>query len=262
MSYTPNTSYSRTASHTSYSHKVLDSRPQFAIASLSLGNNANHDLPTKIRVASSLGYDGIEIFIPDFEAFGEEVREGKHSELFTSTPSTPSTPSTSWSLPSSSCPPYNLANLTSLSQPDLELACAHAISTYCASHNLFIPILQPYRNFENFRTQEDLCKALDGAERWFRIMPTLQCDLMLVCSNHIPGPYPLTAREYTFEMYCDAQVEAFKQLGERAARYNVRVGYEPLSWGTVIDNWMQVWEIVKRVDKENVGVILDSFNTL
>ncbi|THU98633.1 xylose isomerase-like protein [Dendrothele bispora CBS 962.96] len=190
-------------------------RPQFAIASLSLGTSAHHDLPNKIRVASSLGYDGIEIFIPDFEAFVEEVRHGLHSELFE---------------------PKSSSHLDILAQPELELECARAISTYCSSHNLEIPLFQPYRNFENFRSQEDLDAALKGAERWFPIMSALNCDLMLV--------------------------NAFRQLGTLAAKYNLRIGYEPLSWGTVIDNWMQVWDIVRRVDMDNVGIIFDSFNSL
>ena len=37
-------------------------RPLYSISSLSLGSNLYHDLPTKIRVANELRYDGIEIF--------------------------------------------------------------------------------------------------------------------------------------------------------------------------------------------------------
>ncbi|KAE9390274.1 xylose isomerase-like protein [Gymnopus androsaceus JB14] len=92
-------------------------------------------------------------------------------------------------------------------------------------------------------------------------MPAMKCDLLLVCSNHVSGPYPIS-EECTMEMYYDAQVDAFRQLGALAEKYGVRIGYEPLSWGTVVDNWMQVWDIVQRVDRENVGVLLDSFNTL
>jgi 4-hydroxyphenylpyruvate dioxygenase len=36
--------------------------PKYSISSLSLGSNTYHDLPTKMKVASELGYDGIEIF--------------------------------------------------------------------------------------------------------------------------------------------------------------------------------------------------------
>lgn len=63
-------------------------------------------------------------------------------------------------------------------------------------------------------------------------------------------------------MYLDTQVEAFAALGEIAERYGVRIGYEPLAWGTMVDNWEQVWDVVRRVDRKNVGVILDSFNCL
>ncbi|KIK57369.1 hypothetical protein GYMLUDRAFT_75570 [Collybiopsis luxurians FD-317 M1] len=212
------------------------SRPKFAIASLSLGTNTYHDLPTKIRLTSDLGYDGIEIFIPDFEKFVDEVREGKHGHLLT-------------------------GSVTSLSSSELELACATAIHDLCESLDLEIPLLQPFRDFENFRSQAQIDAKLADAERWLRIMPAMKCDLLLVCSNHIPAPYPIS-EEFTLEMYYDAQVDAFRQLGALTEKYGVRIGYEPLSWGTVVHNWMQVWDIVKRVERENVGVLLDSFNTL
>ncbi|KAF9062983.1 xylose isomerase-like protein [Rhodocollybia butyracea] len=211
-------------------------RPKFAIASLSLGTSTYHDLPTKIYVTSELGYDGIEIFTPDFESFVDEVREGKHAELFDHP-------------------------ITSLSPSELDHACAIAIHNLCESLDLEIPLFQPFRNFENFRSQEHVDVGLTQAKRWLRIMRALQCDLLLVCSNYISSPHPIS-EEYTAEMYRDAQVDAFRQLGELAEEYGVRIGYEPLSWGTVINNWMQVWDIVKRVDRDNVGVLLDSFNTL
>ncbi|SJL09177.1 uncharacterized protein ARMOST_12553 [Armillaria ostoyae] len=212
--------------------------PQFAIASLSLGSFLYHSLPTKIKVASSLGYNGIEIFMVDFEGFVTEVINGQHHHLFNE----PFAPH-------------------SLSTPDLERECAKVITALCVSHNLTIPVVQPLRNFENFKTEEDVQAGLDGAERWLRLMKYFQCDLILVCSNHVPGLHPITDT-YTVEMYLDAQVDAFRRLGELAATYNVRIGYEPLSWGTVVDNWEPVWDVVQRVNLPNVGVILDSFNTL
>ncbi|KAK0444280.1 xylose isomerase-like protein [Desarmillaria tabescens] len=207
-------------------------RPQFAIASLSLGSCLYHSLPTKIKVASSLGYNGIEIFMVDFEGFVAEVINGKHHHLFDE--------------------PFDPH---SLSTPDLECECAKVITALCVSHNLTIPVVQPLRNFENFKTEEDVQAGLDSAERWLRLMEYFQCDLMLVCSNHVPGPHPITDT-YTVEMYLDAQVDAFRRLGELAATY------DPLSWGTVVDNWEPVWDVVQRVNLPNVGIILDSFNTL
>jgi hypothetical protein len=38
-----------------------ESRPLFSIASASLGSHFYHDLPKKARIASELGYDGMEV---------------------------------------------------------------------------------------------------------------------------------------------------------------------------------------------------------
>ncbi|KAF9042781.1 xylose isomerase-like protein [Hymenopellis radicata] len=213
------------------------SKPNFAIASLSLGSCLYHSLPTKLEVAASLGYDGLEIFIPDFEAFVDEVRNGAHRQLF----------------------PKSFT-LASLSTEALERECAKAIAAMADGLGLSLPLLQPIRNFENFRSEEELQAGLDGIERWLKLMEHFRCDLVLVCSNYVPGR-PIT-EAYTFKMYLEAQVHAFTRLGNLAAGYNVRIGYEPLAWGTVIDNWEQVWEVVRRVDLPNVGIILDSFNSL
>lgn len=212
--------------------------PKFAIATLSLGSNLYHSLPTKIAVAASLGYDGIEIFMADFEAFVDEVLNSQHLHLFP-----------------------DAFNPTSLPTPELERECADVVASLCRSHNLDIPLVQPLRYFENFRTPEELDEALDGAERWLRLMPHFGSELLLVCSNHISGKHPLS-ESYTITDYMNAQVTAFRLLGERAAKYNVRIGYEALAWGTVVSTWEPVWDVVKEVDLPNVGIILDSFNLL
>ncbi|KAJ7176742.1 xylose isomerase-like protein [Mycena filopes] len=250
--------------------------PKFSIASLSLGNCAHHQLPTKIRTAARLGYDGIEIFIPDFEAFVDEVRgPGLHRDLFPD-----------------GKPPLD---------DELEVECAKAIARLCSSLSLAIPVLQPLRGFENFVSPSalgggGLPAALSEAERWLRLMPALNALLLLVCSNYIepkdhpfapfdpstdpvpslpttprtktippepaPSPFSPSPTQEQLSTYLDQQVEAFSALGEIAERYGVRIGYEALGWGTVVDNWEQVWDVVRRVDRKNVGVILDSFNCL
>jgi 4-hydroxyphenylpyruvate dioxygenase len=75
-------------------------------------------------------------------------------------------------------------------------------------------------------------------------------------------PYdPITA-SYTERDYLDDQVAAFTELGQLASTYGVKIGHEALAWGTVVNRWEQIWEVVDRVDLPNVGVILDSFNQL
>jgi 4-hydroxyphenylpyruvate dioxygenase len=42
----------------------------------------------------------------------------------------------------------------------------------------------------------------------------------------------------------------------------LRVGYEALAWGRYINDHRDAWEIVRRADHPNVGLVLDSFHTL
>jgi 4-hydroxyphenylpyruvate dioxygenase len=166
-----------------------------------------------------------------------EVRLGQHSTLF---------------------PAGFVADVMAL--PALERFCAEALSTLCAQRGLSIPLLQPLRDFENFKSDADIKRAVDGAERWFSLMPHFRTDLLLVCSNLVPGATPLQGA--ALEEYLRWQVRAFTALSLCAERYGVRVGYEPLAWGTVVDRWELVWRVVKQVDRPNVGVILDSFNQM
>lgn len=335
-------------------------RPKFSIASLSLGTNLYHTLPRKIEVAAELGYDGIEIFIPDFEAFVQEVGVGAHTELLGQFPAPAAaglseTSSTTqkaaqrsfWSYFSQKAVdldtrPRPLASLSQSglaqqspqdAQAALEIRCAQVIGDYCASLGLSIPVLQPFRDFENLFSpplagNEDMSMDSDGerradasrleaalarAERWLKLMKHLRTDLLLVCSNALPresisfstnarsidvptrnttslgpNPPPNTPNLHFESSASDSQdlpsgssksgslhrywegkeyyrrdmVHSFRALGALAARYEVRIGYEALAWGTMVNRWEQTWDVVKEVNSWNVGVILDSFNQL
>ncbi|WGW05777.1 bifunctional sugar phosphate isomerase/epimerase/4-hydroxyphenylpyruvate dioxygenase family protein [Tropicibacter oceani] len=118
-------------------------------------------------------------------------------------------------------------------------------------HGLDIMLFQPFRDFEGL--PEPLrAKAFDRAERKFDLMQALGTDLVLVCSSchkqAIGG--------------IDRAAADFHELGERAARRGLRVGYEALAWGRHVNDHRDAWEIVRRADHPNVGLILDSFHTL
>ena len=118
-------------------------------------------------------------------------------------------------------------------------------------HGLAITLFQPFRDFECL--PEPLrSKAFDRAERKFDLMQELGTDLILVCSSVHPaalGGIDRAARD-------------LRDLGERAARRGLRVGYEALAWGRHVFDHRDAWEIVRRADHPNVGLILDSFHTL
>ena len=112
-------------------------------------------------------------------------------------------------------------------------------------------LFQPFRDFEGF--QGDLRqRAFDRAEQKFDVMQELGAGLLLVCSS--------VAREALPDR--ERIIDDFRELGERALRRGLKVGYEGLAWGRHINDHRQVWNIVRAVDHSAVGIILDSFHSL
>ncbi len=118
-------------------------------------------------------------------------------------------------------------------------------------HGLEITLFQPFRDFEGM--PEPLrSRTFDRAERKFDLMQEMGTDLVLVCSNVSPASLG----------GLDRAAADFRELGERAAKRGLRVGYEALAWGRHINDHRDAWEIVRRTDHPNIGLILDSFHTL
>ncbi|GLQ56522.1 bifunctional sugar phosphate isomerase/epimerase/4-hydroxyphenylpyruvate dioxygenase family protein [Devosia nitrariae] len=118
-------------------------------------------------------------------------------------------------------------------------------------HGLEITLFQPFRDFEGL-PEPQRSRAFDRAERKFDVMQELGTQLMLICSN--VAPIALGG--------IDRAAADFRELGERAAKRGLRVGYEALAWGRHVNDHRDAWETVRRADHPNIGLILDSFHTL
>lgn len=118
-------------------------------------------------------------------------------------------------------------------------------------HGLEITLFQPFRDFEGMPDHHRQ-RAFERAERKFDIMGELGTELMLICSN--VSQISLGG--------IDRAAADFHELGERAAKHGLRVGYEALAWGRHVNDHRDAWEVVRRADHSNVGIILDSFHTL
>lgn len=118
-------------------------------------------------------------------------------------------------------------------------------------HGLQITLFQPFRDFEGL-TGEARRKVFDRAKHKFDLMCELGTDLILVCSSVHPDALG----------GIDRAADDFRELGGIAAERGLRVGYEALAWGRHLNDHRDAWEIVRRADHPNVGLILDSFHTL
>lgn len=125
------------------------------------------------------------------------------------------------------------------------------VRALCADLGLAIVTFQPFRDFEGM-PESRRTRTFDRAERKFDLMGELGCDLLLVCSNVSPE--------------ClgggDRLAADLHELGERAARRGIRVGYEALAWGRYVNDYRDAWEIVRRADHPAVGTIIDTFHIL
>ncbi|WP_323772412.1 bifunctional sugar phosphate isomerase/epimerase/4-hydroxyphenylpyruvate dioxygenase family protein [Antarctobacter sp.] len=116
---------------------------------------------------------------------------------------------------------------------------------------LEITLFQPFRDFEGL-TGDLRRRAFDRARHKFDTMAELGTHRILICSS--THPQALGG--------IDRAAEDFAELGAIAAGYGIHVGYEALAWGRHVNDHRDAWEIVRRADHPNIGVILDSFHTL
>ncbi|HEY6025091.1 MAG TPA: TIM barrel protein [Pseudolabrys sp.] len=108
---------------------------------------------------------------------------------------------------------------------------------------------QPFRDFEGMPDPQRQ-RTFDRAERKFDLMQELGCDLLMVCSNVSPDSLG----------GIDRSAADFRELGDRAAKRGLRVGFEALAWGRHINDYRDAWEVVRRADHPAIGLVLDTFH--
>jgi 4-hydroxyphenylpyruvate dioxygenase len=50
------------------------------------------------------------------------------------------------------------------------------------------------------------------------------------------------------------------ELADIARQNGMRIGYEALAWGRHVKDWTAAWDIVRAADRDNLGIVLDSFH--
>jgi len=125
---------------------------------------------------------------------------------------------------------------------------------------MYIVCTQPLRNIEGAKDSIKRAKMMDLAAQRFPFMHAFDTDLVLLCSNI------RTASNVTSDF--QTVVRDLQELGDRAAAYArhdggrmITIGYETLSWAQR-NTWASTWEIVRAVNRPNVGLIVDSFNLI
>jgi 4-hydroxyphenylpyruvate dioxygenase len=118
-----------------------------------------------------------------------------------------------------------------------------------ADLGLEIVALQPLRDFE---AMPDPIRArnFERAARKLELMHELGARLLCLCSNVSPDAIDDPARA----------AADLADLADLARQHGMRIGYEALAWGRWVKDWTAAWDIVRAADRDNLGIVLDSFH--
>lgn len=193
-----------------------------AIPTMSLGQPGTHSLPDKLHQASLHGFEGIELFITDLDHHATASFNGD------------------------------------------TISAAKHINTLCKTLNLSILCLQPFTFYEGLldRSAETQSAYLTKLTSWFDIAHTLNTDLIQIPSNFLPPDPDTNSPRTTGDI--DLIVSDLQRVADLGAEQNppIRFVYEALAWGNHVYEWEQSYEIVRRVDRGNLGVCFDTFHIL
>ncbi|KAK4187946.1 xylose isomerase-like protein [Podospora australis] len=143
-----------------------------------------------------------------------------------------------------------------IAEDDYDTLCeaGKAVRELCKNHELAIMVLQPFSNFEGWpRGSKEREEAFTKAKGWIRIMEAVGTDMLQVGSTD-SDPSRISSS-------FDDLASDLAELADMLAAHGFRLAYENWCWATRAPTWRDVWEIVKKANRPNIGLCLDTFQT-
>ncbi|GAM89213.1 hypothetical protein ANO11243_072500 [Dothideomycetidae sp. 11243] len=197
-----------------------------SFASCSLSNHPSHTLEAKLNTLHKVGFRAIELSMPDLQAHASKLASKE------------------------------------VSDSDYGTLCTAAkdVKRLCDSLDMEIMLLQPFANFEGWpRGSGKRDAAFERARGWIDIMAASGCRTLQVGSTDTPAEKLVTSSKGTVDR--EAVVADLRELAGLLDERGFRLAYENWCWSSHAPDWADVWDIVKRVDRANVGLCLDTFQT-
>ncbi|TLD05061.1 uncharacterized protein PgNI_09288 [Pyricularia grisea] len=187
---------------------------------------AGHSIEHRLDLAQKYGYEGIEMFFEDLAHLAEQIRQQPNP----SSPSTPHTVQTS------------------------QLAAATHIHNLCRARNLAIISLQPFLNYDGLVDRDLHARRLTELQHWISLAHALGTDLIQIPSSMLPSS------QTTPDL--DVIVSDLREAADLglAASPPIRFAYESIAWSSTSDVWEKSFDAVRRADRPNLGVCLDTFH--
>ncbi|KAJ5467866.1 hypothetical protein N7475_005618 [Penicillium sp. IBT 31633x] len=196
------------------------SRWKPAIATVSLGVAELHPIATKLDAAARYGQQGVELFHDDLAQLAKTLR-------------------------------YHATDTVPRTDRDYEIVAAHAIRGLCAERDLGVLALQPFRHYEGLIDRERHAERIEELKHWVELSKILGDSVSILIPSSFLDPSEIT----------DDRERIVADLAEAAdVAFPVRIAYEALAWGTYINTWEDSWDVIKRANRPNLGICLDTFN--
>ncbi|OMP82026.1 3-dehydroshikimate dehydratase [Diplodia seriata] len=149
---------------------------------------------------------------------------------------------------------YMARELPGGATPENQLAAASAIHELCAARGIEVLCLQPFMHYEGLRDRIEHAMRIEKMRLWLALAKALRTTVVAIPSTFLPRD------QVSGDV--DLIVADLREVADMGARETppVSFAYEALAWGTHVDTWEKSWDIVRRVDRPNFGLCLDSFN--
>lgn len=197
-----------------------------AITTTSLGQPAHHGLESKLKAAADNGITAIELAFDDLEVLAGNPPIEPHS-----------------------------ARAKAL------LDAASVASNLCKTLGITILNLQALQFYEGLVDRQETERLQrDEIPLWLDLIGLVGCDTLVLASNAL-GPDPETEAARTTGRMSVLKGD-LSALADAAAQRSppVRIAYEATAWGDHVYLWEQAWDLVRAVDRPNLGLALDTFN--
>jgi len=128
-----------------------------------------------------------------------------------------------------------------------DVEACHGGAARLAQQGLGFTNLQVLRDFSGAPGELRLQKR-DELRQFIQMANALGCDTIQA---------PATTRDDCIEEQID---EDLRWLASEAARFGMRIMYEPMAWCSVDNTLPQAWERLQRLDQPNIGLVVDLFH--
>ncbi|CAI6075865.1 unnamed protein product [Clonostachys chloroleuca] len=129
---------------------------------------------------------------------------------------------------------------------------ARVVKSMAGTLDLRILLLKPFENFEGWKlgvSDKERDDAFARARGWLEVMDAAGTDMLQLCSSDTEG----ISFSYNY------LANDLAKLADIFAERGFRIAFKNHCWATHASTWGKIWEIVKKANRPNLGLCLNTF---